>query len=106
MVGKLHRAGVRIASGVDAGINDGKPHGLLAHAIADLIAGGIRAADALASATSVAAQACGLDDGKGRLHPGYDADLAVVDGNPLADIAALTKVRAVYLGGRAVIPAT
>jgi imidazolonepropionase-like amidohydrolase len=42
MAGKLQGAGVRIASGVDAGINDGKPHGLLAHAIADLIAGGIR----------------------------------------------------------------
>lgn len=75
-------------------------------AIADLIGGGIAAADALASATSLAAQACGLGDRKGRLHPGYDADLAVVDGDPLADIASLTAVRAVYLGGRAAQPAT
>ncbi len=33
------------------------------------------------------------------------ADLAVVDGDPLGDIAALTAVRAVYLGGRAAQPA-
>jgi imidazolonepropionase-like amidohydrolase len=106
LAGKLHQAGVLIASGADAGISDGKPHGVLALAIADLITGGIPAADALASATSLAAQACGLGDRKGRLHPGYDADLAVVDGDPLADIAALTAVRAVYLGGRAAQPAT
>jgi len=106
LAGKLHQAGVLIASGADAGISDGKPHGVLALAIADLITGGIPATDALASATSLAARACGLGDRKGRLHPGYDADLAVVDGDPLADIAALTAVRAVYLRGRPAQPAT
>jgi hypothetical protein len=84
---------------------NGKPHGILALAIADLTAGGIPAADALASATSLAAQACGLANFKGRLHPGYDADLAIVDGDPLTDIAALTAVQAVYLGGQAAPPA-
>ena len=102
MVGQLHAAGVIIASGVDAGISSGKPHGILAHAIADLVAGGISAADALASATSAAAGACGLADRKGRLRAGYDADLAVIDGDPLADIRALTAVQAVYLNGQAV----
>ncbi len=106
MTGKLHQAGVLIASGVDAGISDGKPHGILAHAIADLIDGGISATDALASATSLAAQACGLDDRKGWLRPGYDADLAVVGGDPLTDIAALTAVQAVYLRGQTAQPAT
>ena len=106
MIGKLHQAGVLIASGADAGISDGKPHGILALAIADLITGGIPAADALASATSLAAQACGLSGRKGCLHPGHDADLTVVDGDPLTDIAALTAVRAVYLGGQAVPPAS
>lgn len=55
--GKLHQAGVLIASGADAGISDGKPHGVPPLAITDLIAGGISAADALASATSLAARA-------------------------------------------------
>jgi imidazolonepropionase-like amidohydrolase len=102
MAGKLHIAGVIIASGSDAGISSGKPHGILANAIADLVAGGIPAADALASATSVAAAACGLGDRKGRLHAGYDADLAVIDGDPRTDIHALTTVQAVYVNGQAV----
>ena len=66
MVGELHAAGVVIASGDNAGISSSKPDGLLANSIANLVAGGIPAADALASATSVAADACGLGDRKGR----------------------------------------
>jgi len=99
MVGRMHRAGVVIVSGVDAGVSDAKPHGLLRCAVRDLVAAGVPAADALASATSVAAAACGLADRKGWLRDGYDADLAVVGGDPGADIGALADVRAVYLRG-------
>jgi imidazolonepropionase-like amidohydrolase len=102
MTGALHQAGVTVVSGVDAGISSGKPHGILALAIADLIAGGIPAPAALATATSLAAGACGLGDRKGSLRAGYDADLVLVDGDPLTDIAALRAVRAVYLGGQAI----
>jgi imidazolonepropionase-like amidohydrolase len=98
--GQLYQAGVRLVSGVDAGISDGKPHGILALAVADLVAGDVPAADAIASATSLAAGACGLGHRKGRLRRGYDADLVVVRGDPLADIGALTAVQAVYLGGQ------
>ena len=102
MTARLHQAGVTLVSGVDAGISDGKPHGVLALAVADLVAAGIPAGYALASATSLAAGACGLSDRKGRLAPGYDADLIVVDGDPLTDIRTLDAVRAVYLGGQAI----
>ena len=102
MAGQLHAAGVVVASGDDAGISSSKPHGILANSIANLVAGGIPAADALASATSVAADACGLGDRKGRLHAGYDADLTVVGGDPRTDIRALTSVQAVYVNGQAV----
>jgi imidazolonepropionase-like amidohydrolase len=57
----------------------------------------------LASATAVAARHCGLTDRKGRLRPGLDADLLVVDGDPLIDIAALERVIAVMIGGHWVI---
>ena len=107
LAGRLHAAGVIIASGTDAGITAGRPHGILANAIAGLVAGGIPAADALASATSVAARACDLGDRKGRLRVGYDADLVLVKGDPHADIRALSNVQAVYLNGQAVTqPAT
>jgi imidazolonepropionase-like amidohydrolase len=98
-VGRMHAAGVRLVSGTDAGIGAAKPHGILADAIGDLVAGGVPATDALASATAAAARACGLGDRKGRLRTGYDADLLVVDGDPTADIAALHRVAAVVVGG-------
>jgi imidazolonepropionase-like amidohydrolase len=45
---------------------------------------------------------CGLGDRKGRLAAGFDADLLVLDGNPLEDLSALHRVRAVYVRGAAV----
>ena len=63
------------------------------------------AADALASATSVAARVCGLGDRTGRLAPGLDADLLLVEGDPLADAGALERVRLVVSRGREVVPA-
>ncbi|MFE2866056.1 amidohydrolase family protein [Embleya sp. NPDC059259] len=98
-VARAHRAGVRIVSGADSGISSGKPHGNLPTAIADLVAGGVAAAEAIASATSVAADATGLGDRKGRLRAGHDADLLLCAGNPLDRIEALTAVTAVMVGG-------
>jgi imidazolonepropionase-like amidohydrolase len=59
-------------------------------------------AEALRAMTSRAAAVCGLDR-KGRLAPGYDADILAVDGNPLADLDSLYRIRAVYVRGRALI---
>ena len=50
---------------------------------------GFRPAEVIAMATTEAAAALGLGAVTGRLAPGYEADLIVVDGDPLADIAAL-----------------
>jgi len=60
----------------------------------------VSTAAALASATSLAAAACGFGDRKGRLRAGYDADLLVVGGDPVADISALARPTAVFAGGR------
>jgi imidazolonepropionase-like amidohydrolase len=40
-----------------------------------------------------------MADGKGRLRAGFDADLLVVEGNALEDIAALWNVQAVFVRG-------
>ncbi|MBA2554042.1 MAG: amidohydrolase family protein [Geodermatophilaceae bacterium] len=98
--GKLYRAGVTLISGGDSGISPGKPHGILPNAVADLTDCGVPTADALTSATSLAAWACGLGERTGRLRAGLDADLLIVDGDPLLDIAALTRVRKVVSRGR------
>ncbi len=94
----LYQAGVHLVSGSDAGINPGKYHGVLPESVIAMVAGGIPSTAALASATSHAAIACRLPR-KGRILPGYDADLVVVPGNPLDDITALRSPAAVYLMG-------
>jgi imidazolonepropionase-like amidohydrolase len=99
-VGRMYRAGVRLVSGADTGIADLKPHGLVAEAVIDLGSAGVPALAALASATSVAADACGVGSGKGRIRPGYDADLLIVEGDPAADLAALRRVAQVVVAGQ------
>ncbi len=59
--------------------------------------------DAIIGATSLAARALGLADSLGTLKPGFVADLVAVEGDPVADITAVQRVRFVMLGGR-VIP--
>ena len=100
---RLHRAGVRLVSGVDAGIAPGKPHGLLPRAVAALAGGGVPAPEALRTATGGAADACGLAGRTGRLAPGLDADLLLVDGDPTTDVDALSRVRLVVSRGREVV---
>ena len=99
-VGQMHAAGVRVVSGSDGGIAAAKPHGLLPVSVAFLVEGGVSTVAALTSATALAAAACGLGDRKSRLRAGYDADLLVVDGDPVADIGALARPAAVLAGGR------
>jgi imidazolonepropionase-like amidohydrolase len=99
---RLHEAGVRFVSGSDAGINPSKPHGLLPRAVIELAEAGAASTFALASATSLAAQACGVGDRKGRVAAGFEADLLLVDGDPEADITALLNVVAVYRAGQRV----
>jgi imidazolonepropionase-like amidohydrolase len=56
-------------------------------------------AEVLRAATATAAEAIGLPD-RGQLLPGRRADLMVVEGDPLSDLACLGKVRAVMKAGR------
>jgi imidazolonepropionase-like amidohydrolase len=63
---------------------------------------GASPADALAAATSRAAEVCGLDRQVGTLAPGKFADLVGVHGNPFTDAAALNRVQTVVARGRVV----
>jgi len=76
---------------------------VLGYGVADMITiGGFTHVQALRAVTSGAAQACRIGVRKGRIAPGFDADLLAVHGNPLTDIAALRAVRAVFRAGRRV----
>jgi len=63
-------------------------------------AAGQRPMNAILAATSVAAEALGLQDRIGAIAPGMEADVIAVDGDPLQDITALRRVVFVMKGGR------
>jgi len=92
--------GVTVVSGLDAGAVPPKPHGNVWRAVVGLVTGGYPVDEALATATSVAADVCGLGDVTGRLAPGLDADLLVVDGDVARDPESLGRPLAVVVRGR------
>jgi imidazolonepropionase-like amidohydrolase len=65
-----------------------------------LVDAGVPNARILAAATVQAADALDAAVRIGRVAPGYEADLLVLDGNPLVDIAQARVARAVLLDGR------
>jgi imidazolonepropionase-like amidohydrolase len=99
---RLYEAGALIVAGTDAGIAPTKPHDVVRYAPAMLSGLGFGPAEALRAITSVAAGVIGLGHRKGRIAPGFDADILAVDGDPLADPGSLHRIRAVYACGTAV----
>ena len=98
-MGKARRAGVTIAFGTDSGVYE---HGRNAQEFALMLGQGMSNREALAAATTVAAQVLGLESEIGRLAPGYSADIIAVDGNPLGDATVLEKVDWVMVRGRVI----
>jgi imidazolonepropionase-like amidohydrolase len=100
---RMHEAGAVMVAGSDAGIAPIKPHDVVRYAPAMLHGQlGLNPVDTLRMVTSAAAEVIGLGRRKGRIAPGFDADILAVDGDPVADLAALHRIRAVYAGGSAV----
>ena len=99
---EMHRRGVRLAVSSDAGIRVGRPHDALPYGPVSLAGLGMTNAEALRTITEHAAAACGLAGRKGRLAPGYDADLVAFDGHPLTDIDALLRPVVVIRSGEVV----
>lgn len=95
----MHDMGVRIIAATDAGVGEHKPHGILPSAAHDILDFGIPPLDVLRSITSQAAAACGVQGRKGRVAAGADADFLAVGGDPLADVADLRRVEAVFRAG-------
>jgi imidazolonepropionase-like amidohydrolase len=94
---RAHAHGIQIVSGLDAGASPAKPHGALWRAVVALVEGGLPIAVAMATATSVAADACAVPTG--RLRVGRSADLLVIDGDLRHDVDALGRPLAVVVRG-------
>jgi imidazolonepropionase-like amidohydrolase len=93
-VAMCHAAGVPISTGTDPVIAD-----RLVDECRSLLLCGLPAMGVLQAATRIGAHALGLGDRIGTLEAGKLADLIVLDGNPLDDIDALTRVEWVMQGG-------
>jgi imidazolonepropionase-like amidohydrolase len=100
---RLHALGATIVVGTDAGVGLAKPHDVLPRAFPQLVDSGMTPVEALRSLTTVAAKVCGVADRKGKLAPGFDADLVAVGGDPRVDHDALRAVAGVWKAGRRVV---
>lgn len=99
IIQRARRNGVKIAFGTDAGVF---PHGENAGEFRLMMAGGMTSREALASATTVAADILGMEGEIGRLAEGYSADIIAVDGNPIEDATVLENVDWVMVRGRVI----
>jgi len=98
-LGKALKWGVPVAFGTDAGVY---PHGRNAEEFGLMRAQGMTDRQALASATTLAAKALGMESEIGRITPGYSADIIAVDGDPTKDVTVLEKVDWVMVRGRVI----
>ena len=98
-VGRLHEAGVTVLPGTDA------IAGFTLHRELELyVQAGMTPVEALQSATSVAARVARLGADRGRIAPGYRADLVLVDGDPTTDIGAMRRIALVLTQGGVLTP--
>jgi imidazolonepropionase-like amidohydrolase len=90
------KAGVKVVYGTDSGVY---PHGDNAKQFFWMVKYGMTPIEAIRSATTLAAEALGKEKSLGRISVGYAADLIAIDGDPLADITVLEKVKFVMKDG-------
>jgi imidazolonepropionase-like amidohydrolase len=98
-VQRAHRMGVKIVTGADTQYG---PESLsrVSGEVMSLVELGLTPVEALRSATTVAADLLGLGGKTGAIQAGLEADLIVVERNPLQDARALADVLVVISNGR------
>jgi imidazolonepropionase-like amidohydrolase len=96
---RAYRHGVLLASGSDAG-NLLVIHGpTVQHELALWVQAGIATRIALQAATFNAAKLLRMENHIGSVRPSNDADLLIVDGNPIEDISATERISMVVFKG-------
>lgn len=98
-VARAFAAGVKIGFGTDAAVY---PHGMNAHEFAVYVKMGMTPLQAIQTATINDADLLGWSDKVGTIEPGKFADIIAVDGDPLADVTTLERVKFVMKGGEVV----
>lgn len=101
-VREAHRLGVPIVASTDTGYG---PNSVVrvSHELEEFVGIGMTPLQALQSATTVAGALLEVADRTGRVEPGLEADLIVLERNPLDDIRAVQDVLMVVNNGRIVV---
>lgn len=94
--------GVPLITGTDAGVSQRSGFGDFVGALELYEHVGFPLERIIELATTDSATGIGQGDRIGRIAPGYAADLLVVEGDPLSDLAALRELRLVLAAGRVV----
>lgn len=96
----MYDAGVKVAFGTDSGAMPSRVPGFAEHQeLAMMVDAGLTPMQAILCATKTNAELLGIQDRVGTLTVGKQADLIVLDGNPLDDIHNTQKIVAVWHGG-------
>jgi imidazolonepropionase-like amidohydrolase len=93
--------GIKIVAGTD-GTYEGSSLGV-ADEVAELVRSGMPSMEAIKAGTSVSAECLGIGKRAGTIKPGMTADFVAVDGDPVADIAALQDLVLVIHDGKVVV---
>ncbi|MCA1931076.1 amidohydrolase family protein, partial [Rheinheimera sp.] len=99
-VGMMYKAGIPVVAGTDelAGFT-------LQGELELLVKAGLTAAEALQVATLNGARYSKVEQHKGQIKVGFDADLLLVDGDPTKNISDIRKLALVITQGKAMVPA-
>jgi imidazolonepropionase-like amidohydrolase len=99
MIQHAYRMGVKIATGADT---DYGPKTLtrVSGEVVNFVDIGMTPLDAIRSATVVAAELLGIEKTTGAIQPGLEADLIVLEANPLDDIRGIQDVLVVVSNGQ------
>lgn len=101
LVKKLYDEGVPVVAGTDMGF----PGFSVAHELELYVEGGLTPAQALKTATIIPAQVMGLAQKTGSISAGKNADIVIIDGDPLTNISAVRNVKTIIKGGKVYNPA-
>jgi imidazolonepropionase-like amidohydrolase len=100
LVGVMQKGGVKILAGTDSAAPYVVPGFSLHEELALLVKAGLTPMEALQTATKNAAEFLGHPDSRGTIAVGKDADLVLLDANPLDEIRNTQKIRSVILRGK------
>lgn len=96
VIGKFYKAGIPVVAGTD---NHTPGYGLFLELESYVEYAHLSPLDAIKTATIIPARAMGYDDVTGTLEIGKQADIAILESNPLEDIKNIRSVSAVMTNG-------